>query len=58
MKCKKCEKRDQYIRNIQYDTLRRMKRLKEDAERTNNQKAVFQLNELIKQKEFELNIGG
>ena len=52
MKCKKCEKRDQYIRNIQYDTLRRMKRLKEDAERTNNQKAVFQLNELIKQKEF------
>ena len=58
MKCKKCEKRDQYIRNIQYDTLRRMKRLKEDAERSNNQKAVFQLNELIKQKEFELNIGG
>ena len=58
MKCKKCEKRDQYIRNIQCDTLRRRKRLKEDAERTNNQKAVFQLNELIKQKEFELNIGG
>ena len=58
MKCKKCEKRDQYIRNIQYDTLRRMKRLKEDAERSNNQKAVFQLNELIKQKEFQLNIGG
>ena len=54
MKCKKCEARNEYIRKIKLDTLSRMIRQRDDAERYNNKKAVLQLNELIEIKKLDL----